>query len=36
MDDLKTYDASMTKELKKEVLRLNSIIEGLIKLSNID
>ncbi|QFR39131.1 HAMP domain-containing histidine kinase [Candidatus Gracilibacteria bacterium 28_42_T64] len=36
MDDMKVYDANMTKELKQEVLRLNSIIEGLIKLSNID
>lgn len=36
MDDMKIYDAQMTKELKNEVLRLNSIIEGLIKLSNID
>ncbi len=36
MDDMKVYDANMTKELKQEVLRLNSIIEWLIKLSNID
>lgn len=36
IDDMKSYDADMTKELKKEVLRLNSIIEWLIKLSNID
>ncbi len=36
IDDMKTYDADMTKELKNEVLRLNSIIDGLIKLSNID
>ncbi|MFK7780543.1 MAG: HAMP domain-containing sensor histidine kinase [Candidatus Gracilibacteria bacterium] len=36
IDDMKVYDAGMTKELKKEVLRLNTIIDGLIKLSNID
>lgn len=36
IDDMKSYDADMTNELKKEVLRLNSIIEWLIKLSNID
>lgn len=36
MDDMKIYDEDMTKELKKEVLRLNSIIEWLIKLSDID
>jgi len=36
IDDIKKYDADMTKELKNEVLRLNSIIDWLIKLSNID
>lgn len=35
MDDIKEYDAEMTQELKDEVKRLNSIIEWLIKLSNI-
>lgn len=36
IDDLKIYDVEMTKELKNEVLRLNSIIDWLIQLSNID
>ena len=35
IDDLKTYDKEMTAELKKEVKRLNSIIDSLIKLSDI-
>lgn len=36
IDDLKTYDPEMIGELKKEVIRLNSIIESLIKLSDIE
>lgn len=36
IDELKTYDKDMTKELKTEVLRLNSIIDWLVNLSNID
>lgn len=36
MYDLKSYDEDMIKELKREVLRLNSIIDSLIKLSDID
>lgn len=36
IDDIKKYDAEMTKELKDEVIRLNSIIDSLIRLSNID
>ena len=35
IDDIKEYDAEMTKELKWEVIRLNSIIDSLIKLSNL-
>lgn len=36
IDDMKIYDAEMTQELRIETQRLNSIIEGLITLSNID
>jgi len=36
IDDIKVYDRVMTKELKREVIRINSIIDWLIKLSNID
>ncbi len=36
IDDLKIYDPVMTKELKDEVIRLNSIIDSLIRLSNLD
>jgi len=35
LDDMKIYDPDMTRELKVEVLRLNSIIDSLIKLSDI-
>ena len=35
IDDLKVYDKEMISELKKEVRRLNSIIDSLIKLSDI-
>lgn len=36
IDEMKSYDKDMTKELKKEALKINSIIESLIKLSDID
>lgn len=36
LDDMKTYDQNMTNEMKAELLRLNSIIDSLLKLSNID
>gem|GEM_PF-6159013 len=36
MKDLKIYDEEMVVEMKKEVLRLNSLIETLVNLSNID
>ena len=36
MDNMKVYDSQMTKELKNEILNLNSLIESLIKLSSID
>ncbi len=36
MDDMKVYDKQMTKELKNEVIRLNSLIDSLVKLSDID
>lgn len=34
--DMKTYDESMIDELKDEVIKLNSLIDSLIKLSDID
>jgi his kinase A (phosphoacceptor) domain len=33
--DMKTYDDSMMLELKEEVLKLNSLLDSLIKLSDI-
>jgi his kinase A (phosphoacceptor) domain len=33
--DMKTYDDSMMIELKEEVLKLNSLLDSLIKLSDI-
>jgi signal transduction histidine kinase len=36
IDDMKVYDKEMTKELKSEVIRLNSLIDSLVKLSDID
>jgi signal transduction histidine kinase len=36
IDDMKVYDKEMTLELKKEVIRLNSLIDSLVKLSDID
>jgi signal transduction histidine kinase len=36
LDDMKTYDQNMTNEMKTELLRINSIIDSLLKLSNID
>lgn len=36
MDDTKKYDKEMTKELKQEVIRLNSLIDSLVNLSDID
>lgn len=36
MNDMKSYDRDMTMELKKEVIRLNSLIDSLINLTNID
>lgn len=36
MKNLKTYDEEMTIELKNEVIKLNSLIDWLINLSNID
>lgn len=34
--DMKTYDESMIDELKNEVIKLNSLIDSLINLSDID
>lgn len=36
INDVKTYDKEMTMELKNEVIRLNSLIDSLINLTNID
>lgn len=36
IDDMKVYDKEMTKELKWEVIRLNSLIDSLVNLSDID
>lgn len=36
INDLKTYDEAMMLELKGEVKKLNSLIDSLVKLSNID
>ncbi|MFA5917144.1 MAG: HAMP domain-containing sensor histidine kinase [Candidatus Gracilibacteria bacterium] len=36
IDDIKVYDKEMTKELKQEVIRLNSLIDSLVNLSDID
>lgn len=36
INDMKTYDKEMTIELKNEVIRLNSLIDSLINLTNID
>ena len=36
IDDMKVYDKEMTKELKQEVIRLNSLIDSLVNLSDID
>lgn len=36
IDDEKNYNKELTTELKNELLRLNSIIDWLIRLSNID
>gem|GEM_PF-1473566 len=33
---MKTYDESMVDELKNEVTKLNSLIDSLVKLSDID
>jgi hypothetical protein len=35
MLELKTYDEEMLKELKLEVLKLNSLLDSLIKISDI-
>jgi len=34
--DMKTYDESMIDELRDEVIKLNSLIDSLINLSDID
>lgn len=36
INDMKKYDKDMTLELKNEVIKLNSLIDSLIKLTNID
>ncbi len=36
INDTKKYDKEMTMELKKEVIRLNSLIDSLINLTDID
>ena len=36
LKEMKTYDESMVLELKSEVIKLNSLIDSLVKLSDID
>lgn len=36
LKEMKTYDESMVDELKGEVIKLNSLIDSLVKLSDID
>lgn len=36
LKEMKTYDESMVDELKSEVIKLNSLIDSLVKLSDID
>lgn len=36
LKEMKTYDESMLDELKSEVVKLNSLIDSLVKLSDID